>query len=351
MKIGLFMPTVNNGFIMSEAAPQYRPDFDYNKEVLLKAERYGMEFALSLVKYRGFGGRTDHWHWALDSFTTIAGLAAVTSKINLIGSVGLQAHHPAVAARHAAMIQQISHGRFWLNIVTGWQKSEYASLGLWRGDEHYASRYDYADEFITICRELWETGESSFQGKFFGLDGARLAPQPPEPIKVVCAASSDRGMRFTAEHGDYNFIFGTSVDALRETNKKILAAGERAGRQIKSIASIHCIMGDTDAEAEAKVQRYYDGADLEALAHMSGQAEFDEAGTTSQIIQNLRIATFMGAEVLRGTPDTIAEKLHEYENVEGLEGLMVCLDNPREEIDRFGEQVLPQLGLAPATPA
>jgi len=345
MKIGLFMPTVNNGFIMSEAAPQYKPDFDYNREVVLKAERYGMEFALSLVKYRGFGGKTDHWHWALDSFTTIAALAAVTEKIKLIGSVGLQAHHPAVAARHAAMIQMISKGRFWLNIVTGWQKSEYASLGLWRGDEHYASRYDYADEFVTICKELWETGESDFKGTYFQLDHARLAPQPPEPITVVCAASSPRGMQFTAEHGDYNFIFGTDVDALRETNKLIRAAGEKAGREIKSIASIHCIMGDTDEEAERKVQAYYDGADLEALAHMSGQAEFDEAGTTSQIIQNLRIATFMGAEVLRGTPDTIAEKLDGYRNVEGLEGLMVCLDDPIREIDRFGEQVLPQLGI------
>ena len=125
MKIGLFMPTVNNGFIMSEAAPQYAPDFDYNKEVVVKAERYGMEFALGLVKYRGFGGKTDHWHWALDSFTTMAAIAAVTDRIKLIGSVGLQAHHPAVAARHAAMIQMISNGRFWLNVVTGWQKSEY----------------------------------------------------------------------------------------------------------------------------------------------------------------------------------------------------------------------------------
>ena len=348
MKIGLFMPTVNNGFIMSEAAPQYRPDFDYNKEVVQKAERYGMDFALSLVKYRGFGGKTDHWHWALDSFTTIAGLAAVTDRIKLIGSVGLQAHHPAVAARHAAMIQQISHGRFWLNIVTGWQKSEYASLGLWRGDEHYASRYDYADEYITVCRELWQTGESSFEGKYFQLDGARLEPRPQEPIKVVCAASSDRGRRFTAENGDYNFIFGTSVDALRETNQQILAAAEKAGREISSIASIHCIMGDTDEEAAARVQSYYDGADLEALAHMSGQAEFDAAGTTSQIIQNLRIATFMGAEVLTGTPETIAEKLRAYEDVEGLEGLMVCLDDPRREIDRFGEQVMPLLGAATA---
>jgi pyrimidine oxygenase len=105
-------------------------------------------------------------------------------------------------------------------------------------------------------------------------------------------------------------------------------------------------MGDTEQEAEEKVRRYYEGADLEALAHMSGQAEFDAAGTTAQIIQNLRIATFMGAEVLTGTPDTIAEKLDAYREVEGLEGLMVCLDDPRREIDRFGEQVLPKLGVA-----
>ena len=55
----------------------------------------------------------------------------------------------------------------------------------------------------------------------------------------------------------------------------------------------------------------------------------------------------MGAEVLTGTPDTIAEKLDAYRDVEGLEGLMVCLDDPRREIDRFGEQVLPKLGRAP----
>ena len=42
-------------------------------------------------------------------------------------------------------------------------------------------------------------------------------------------------------------------------------------------------MGDTDHQAAARVQRYDDGAQLEALAHMTGQAEFDAAGTTSQI--------------------------------------------------------------------
>jgi pyrimidine oxygenase len=348
MKLGIFIPNANNGFIMSEAAPQYRPDFEFEKELVQKADQYGLEFALSLVKYRGFGGKTEHWHHSLDSLVLTPALAAVTERISLIGSVGILAMHPAVTAKTAATIQDVAKGRFMLNIVSGWQKSEYGMMGLWPGDEHYGRRYDYATEYIQICKQLWETGQSDFKGDFFQLDNCRMEPTPAQEIKVVCAGSSDRGMRFTAEYGHYNFIFGTSADALRETNQRLIAAGEKAGREIKSIASIHCIMGDTDEEAQQKVQRYYDGADIEALKFMSGQAELDDAGTTAEIISNLRIATFMGAEVLAGTPDTIAEKLDTYRDIEGLEGLMVCLDEPLREIDRFGQGVLPKLETASA---
>jgi pyrimidine oxygenase len=343
MKVGIFIPNANNGFIMSEAAPQYRPTFAFEKELVQKAEGYGMEFALSLVKYRGFGGKTEHWQHSLDSLALTPALAAVTEKIDLIGSVGILAMHPAVTAKTAATIQDIAGGRFMLNIVSGWQKSEYGAMGLWPGDEHYARRYDFADEYIAVCKELWETGRSDFRGDFFQLDDCRMEPRPHDEIRIVCAGSSDRGMRFTAEHGHYNFIFGTDVDALTKTNQRLLAAGETAGRDVKSIASIHCILGDTDAEAEAKVQRYYDGADIEALKFMSGQASLDAAGTTADIISNLRVATFMGAGVLAGTPETVAEKLDAYRDVEGLEGLMVCLDEPLREIDRLGQEVLPKL--------
>ena len=156
-------------------------------------------------------------------------------------------------------------------------------------------------------------------------------------------------MRFTAEHGDYNFMFARDVETLRATCSKVLEVSDEFGKQMRSIASIHCIMGDTDQEAADKAQRYFDGADLSALSHMMGQGEFDPAGTTSQIIQDLKIATFMGAEVLTGTPDTIAEKLMAYDDIDGLEGLMVCLDDPRGEIDRFGREVMPKLDLAPAS--
>ena len=56
MSVGVFIPIGNNGWLLSQNAPQYRPSFELNKRVTLKAEAYGFDFALSMIKLRGFGG-------------------------------------------------------------------------------------------------------------------------------------------------------------------------------------------------------------------------------------------------------------------------------------------------------
>src|SRR5258707_8778847 len=86
MQIGVFIPIGNNGWLLSENSPQYKPSFDLNKEITLKAEKYGFDFALSMIKLRGFGGKTEFWDYNLESFTLMAGLAAVTSKIKLFAT-------------------------------------------------------------------------------------------------------------------------------------------------------------------------------------------------------------------------------------------------------------------------
>jgi pyrimidine oxygenase len=58
MEIGVFLPIGNNGWLISETAPQYMPSFDLNKEIALKAEKYGFDFILTMIKLRGFGGKT-----------------------------------------------------------------------------------------------------------------------------------------------------------------------------------------------------------------------------------------------------------------------------------------------------
>ncbi|HCT2370791.1 TPA: LLM class flavin-dependent oxidoreductase, partial [Enterobacter cloacae] len=73
MKIGVFVPIGNNGWLISTTAPQYMPTFELNKAIVQKAEHYHFDFALSMIKLRGFGGKTEFWDHNLESFTLMAG--------------------------------------------------------------------------------------------------------------------------------------------------------------------------------------------------------------------------------------------------------------------------------------
>ena len=137
MDIGVFIPIGNNGWLISETSPQYMPSFALNKEIVLKAEGYGFDFALSMIKLRGFGGKTQFWEHNLESFTLMAGLAAVTHRIRIFATAATLTLPPAIVARMASTIDSIAPGRFGVNLVTGWQKAEYNQMGLWPGDAHY----------------------------------------------------------------------------------------------------------------------------------------------------------------------------------------------------------------------
>src|SRR6201746_2733982 len=137
VKIGVFIPIGNNGWLISENAPQYRPSFALNKQITLTAEKYGLDFVLSMIKLRGFGGKTEFWDHNLESFTLMAGLAAVTSRIKLFATCAVLTMPPPIAARMAVTIDSISHGRFGLNIITGWQEEEYRQMRIWPGESHH----------------------------------------------------------------------------------------------------------------------------------------------------------------------------------------------------------------------
>src|SRR5688500_868891 len=162
---GLFLPIANNGMIASTAY-QYMPTYDLNRDIALNAEATGYSFLFSMTKWRGYGGVTQHWDHAPESFTLMSALAAITQKIGLVVSVALPTLHPAVAARMAVTLDDISGGRLILNIVAGWNKHEYLQMGLWPGDAYYGYRYDYAAEYVHVLRALWDKGRLTFDGKY-----------------------------------------------------------------------------------------------------------------------------------------------------------------------------------------
>ena len=348
MEIGVFIPIANNGWLISTTSPQYMPSFALNREVVQKAEAFGFDFALSMIKLRGYGGPSQFWDHALESFTLMAGLAAVTTRIQLLASVGVLTIPPALAARMAVTIDSIAPGRFGINIVSGWQKAEYDQMGLWPGSAHYQRRYEYCSEYVAIMRELWNTGRSDFRGEFFRMNDCRLGPLPQGPVKIVCAGQSERGMRFAAEYGDYAFIGSSGVNEparVAPVAARLAAAAEHAGRDIGAFVLMMAIADESDEAAMGKWERYQAGADQEALAWWAEQAAADRnpdayatAGRLKLSQENQRI-TQQG--VLVGSYASVARMLDEVAAVPGVRGVMLTFDDFVTGMDNFARHIQP----------
>ena len=347
MDIGVFIPINNNGWLISEAAPQYMPTFELNKKIVLAAEKYDFDFALSMIKLHGFGGKTEFWDYGLESFTLIAGLAAVTKKIQLFASTAVLTLPPAIVARMATTIDSISSGRFGVNIVSGWQSAEYDQMGLWPGDAYFGYRYDYSSEYVHIMKELWETGESDYKGKHFTMDHCAMKPMPESPIKIVAAGQSDRGLEFSAEYADYTFAMGVGINtptAFAPFNKRLLEAAAKTGRDVGSYVLFMVIAEDTDAAAEAKWQTYRDGADIDALAWMADQGGKDTTAADNSTARHINLpegAVNFNMGTLVGSYAKVARMLDEIASVPGTKGIMLTFDDFVQGIETFGTKVQP----------
>lgn len=347
MEVGVFIPIGNNGWLISTTSPQYMPSFDLNKAVTLGAEKHGLDFVLSMIKLRGFGGKSEFWEHNLDSFTLMAGLAAVTTKIKLFATVATLTIPPAIAARMVATIDSIAGGRFGLNVITGWQRPEYSQMGLWPGDEYFARRYDYVSEYVQILRELWTTGRSDFKGEFFQMEDCRVSPRPQADIKVICAGQSTAGMAFTAQYADYNFCLGKGVNtptAMTPTVARMQEVAAKAGRTIPCYALIMLIMGETDVEAFAKWELYKDGKDEEALAWLTEQGAADTKSSGDTNVRQLADPTSavnLNMGTLVGSYEHIAEMLDEMAGIPGLGGVMLTFDEFVSGVELFGTRVQP----------
>jgi pyrimidine oxygenase len=337
MQVGVFVPINNNGWLISENAPQYHPSFDMNKAIALKAEEHGLDFLLSMIKLRGFGGKTEFWEYGLESFTLMAGLAAVTERIKIYATCPTLVIPPAFAARMCNTIDSISHGRFGLNLITGWQKPEYSQMGLWPGDKHFRNRYKMLDEYAQILRELWETGRSDLKGDYYQMDDCLVRPRPTGEMKIICAGSSDEGLAFSAKWADFAFCLGKGV------NERLAAATAKTGRDVSVFVLVMIIAAETDDEAHAKWQNYNDGVDVEAIAWLANQGAADKVNATTNVRQlaapegavNINMGTLVGSY------ESVARMLDEMAEVPNTGGVLLTFDDFLEGVEAFGTRIQP----------
>ena len=344
---GVFLPVANGGWIVSRAAPTLDGGWQSNLDAALAAERNGLDFVLSMGKWRGFGGATDYWATSMESITMMAGIAQATSRIKVWATAHALLHNPAVIAKMITTLDHISGGRAGLNIVAGAYRDEFNQMGAWDNSLNHDDRYLLAEEWTTLIKRLWREPSVDFHGRFFQMTDCVSEPKPlsrPRP-DLICAGQSDRGFQFSVREADACFIGGRSQAERREHSQRAKTIAAEMGKTIKTYAMCTVVHGETDAEAEAAVRRYNEAADFGAIANMLRSWGVADGAEADRRAQGMPACS---TQMAIGSPATCAEQLETFLEECALDGVMLIFPDYVEGLDMFGREILPRLGLTQA---
>jgi alkanesulfonate monooxygenase SsuD/methylene tetrahydromethanopterin reductase-like flavin-dependent oxidoreductase (luciferase family) len=177
----------------------------------------------------------------------LAGLAAVTERVRLGPLVACTAFHPpAVLAKMAATVDELSGGRLVLGLGAGWNEAEFRAFGL--PFDHRASRFEEAFE---IVRRLVAGERVTLAGRFHSVDDAILLPAPARRPTLMVGSTGDRVLRATLPHVDvwntWYDIYGNTAEGFAELNARVSATAEEVGRPPSEVERSACVLVAPDA--------------------------------------------------------------------------------------------------------
>ena len=340
-EFGVFLPVANGGWIISSTTPPLDGLWKQNLAAAQIAERIGLDFVMSMAKWRGFGGTSDHWGVQMESLTMMAAIAQATTRVKLWATIHPLLQNPAVAAKMITTLDHVSGGRAGLNIVAGAYKAEFDQMGAWDDTLDHDDRYVLAEEWTILVKRLWTEPSVTHDGRFFHMKDCRSEPKPltrPRPT-LISAGISERGFEFAARQADACFIGGRSNEERRDFSRRGKAAALRHGRSVKTYAMLTVIHADTDAAAEALVTHYADGVDMGAVIDMLTNWGVPPERLAQTAAEQ---GAFMTPTIV-GAPATCADRIEAFLEACELDGLMLIFPDYAEGLEMFGAEILPRL--------
>ncbi|HWS37138.1 MAG TPA: LLM class flavin-dependent oxidoreductase [Actinoplanes sp.] len=339
---GVFLPIGNGGWMISETAPHPEATYSYNRRVAVDAESIGLDFIMSMAKWKGFGGTTDHWGQTLESMTMMSALAEATSRVKIWATMHANVHHPAIAAKMYTTLQDVSGGRAGMNIVNGSYAAEFRQMGLWDEQLSHADRYRMTEEWTEAITRLWTEDSVTMKSDFFTLEDCESRPHPVSRPTIISAGRSDRGREFQAKYADGAFLSADSLDQMRDFSRSVHDRSAELGRHCKTYSMLTVVLDETDAAAAAKAKRYSAGLDKQALIGMRTSWGIP-ADVARAWADGATGAEAFQTPYVTGSPDTAVEHIQQIVGSAELDGLMLIFPDYHADMLPFGETVLPRL--------
>jgi dimethylsulfone monooxygenase len=341
MKLGIFGSNCSHGLMATHAESSYELTWEHTQKIAQLADKLGFEAMLPVARYRGMGGETNFNGTNFETHTWAAGLAQATENIMVFSTIHVPTKHPIVAAKESVTVDHISNGRHGLNMTMGWYKAEMEMFG--GTQREHDARYRYGSEWITIAKRMWTEGEGvDFKGEFFEIKDAFSDPKPiqkPYPV-LVNAGNSPAGLEFCARECDFNFIAFATPEEAKDTAARVRSIAHGFGRDLGILSYGNIICRDTEKETKALLNHILDKGDWE-VAKMVSKGLGTESGSFDKVkaLQERFILGYGGYPLI-GTPEQIVDQMIEL-NKAGVNGMMVGFLDYVEELQYFGERILP----------
>ena len=305
MRYGYWMP-VFGGWLRNVPDEGMAASWDYTRKLAQDSEKWG--YSLSLVAELNLNDIKGVEQPALDAWSTAAALAAVTERLELMVAVRPNFHHPALFAKAAANIDQISGGRLALNVVSSWWADEAKQYGL-QFDRH-DDRYARTSEWLQVVDGLWSHERFTFAGAFYQTADAICAPKPAHHPVIYAGGESDKAKAMIAEQCDAYVMHGDPASAIAPKIADMAARRAALGKPAMHYGmAAYAIVRDSEAEAQRELERITTVSELPA-----GYANFDQWLSGTQLERELKIQEYSVSNRglrpnLVGTPEQLKERI------------------------------------------
>lgn len=248
-KLGLFGMNCMGGLSLTKAPERWDANWDNNVKAARLADESGLEFLLPIGRWHGYQGEGDTQGTTFETMTWACGLLASTSEITTFGTLHVAFVNPVFAAKQMVTADHIGHGRFGLNIVSGWNPIEFGMMGVDLKD--HEGRYAYSAEWLEIVKRIWSEGKPfDHKGDTFDLKGVLGKPKPwwgSRPI-LVSAGNSEAGKEFAGANADCLFTTVPNLDLLPAKIAGFQSSAT-AGQLRNIFASCHLMVRPSRKEA------------------------------------------------------------------------------------------------------
>lgn len=258
------------------------PRYSEVREMALLAESNGLD-SIWLYDHLLYRSNDQPTVGIWECWTTLSALAEATQRVEL-GTLVLcnPFRNPAILAKMAITLDEVSGGRFIMGLGAGWNRAEFDAFGV-----PYERRVDRLEEALQIIRPLLKEGQVDFGGSFYQARDCEITPRGPSPTGplLMIGGSGPRMLRLTAQYADmWNTGYLDYADSLRAPLAAVQKACTTVGRNPASLpTTVLVALAYPDlAPPETWMDKYMSGSPTEIAAAMAG---FQQLGVSHLMVQ------------------------------------------------------------------